>query len=168
MQARIFQINRSPGGVPKLPVQHADVTHLGIVGDDHEFPKIHGGPDKALCLFSLERILELQAQGHPIFPGAVGENVTITGLNWNDVVPGVQLSLGDEVIVEVTSYTSPCNSIPAFFSDGDYMRISQKIHPGHSRVYARVLREGRLVTGNQVCVTKVGNVSSTIESPLSL
>ena len=85
MQARIFQINRSPGGVPKLPVQHADVTHFGIVGDDHEFPKIHGGLDKALCLFSLERILELQAEGHPIFPGAVGENVTIIGLNWSDV-----------------------------------------------------------------------------------
>ena len=40
-------------------------------------PIFHGGPERALCLFSLERILELQAEGHPIFPGAAGENITI-------------------------------------------------------------------------------------------
>ena len=150
MQARIFQLNTSPGGIPKLPVREGAVTSLGIVGDDHAFPKIHGGPDKALCLFSLERILELQAEGHPIFPGAVGENVTVTGLNWSEITPGVQLSLGDEVIIEITSYTAPCNSIPASFSNGDYSRISQKVHPGYSRVYARVLREGRLAIGQEV------------------
>ncbi len=152
MQGRIFQINVSPGGVPKLPIREALVDALGIVSDEHAFPRIHGGPDKALCLFSLERILELQSEGHPIFPGAVGENVTVSALNWNEVVPGVRLSLGEEVLVEITSYTSPCNSIPAFFVDGDYSRISQKIHPGYSRVYARVLREGRLAIGQPVRV----------------
>jgi len=152
MQGRIFQINVSPGGVPKLPIREALVDALGIVSDEHAFPRIHGGPDKALCLFSLERILELQSEGHPIFPGAVGENVTVSALNWNEVVPGVRLSLGEEVLVEITSYTSPCNSIPAFFVDGDYSRISQKIHPGYSRVYARVLSEGRLVIGQPIRV----------------
>ena len=152
LHARIFQINISPGGLPKLPIREAIVNTLGIVGDDHKFPKIHGGPDKALCLFSLERIVELQAEGHPIFPGAVGENLTVTGLNWDEVIPGVQLSLGEEVVVEITSYTSPCNSIPESFRDGDYARISQKAHPGWSRVYARVLREGRLAVGDDVRV----------------
>jgi len=57
MQARIFQINSSPGGVPKLAVREATLTELGLVGDDHNFPDIHGGPERALCLFSLERIL---------------------------------------------------------------------------------------------------------------
>lgn len=154
LHARIFQLNISPGGLPKLPIREAIVNALGIVGDDHEFPKIHGGPDKALCLFSLERIMELQAEGHPIFPGAVGENLTVTGLDWDQVIPGVQLSLGEEVLVEITSYTSPCNSIPESFRDGDYSRISQKVHPGWSRVYARVLHEGRLVLGDEVRVLK--------------
>jgi MOSC domain-containing protein YiiM len=152
MQGRIFQINSSPGGVPKLAVREATLTDLGLVGDAHNFPDIHGGPERALCLFSLERILEFQAEGHPIFPGAAGENVTITGLEWESLVPGVRLALGDEVLIEITKYTSPCNSMEASFSDGNYARISQKANPGYSRVYARVLRTGRLVVGQAVCV----------------
>ena len=150
MTARIFQLGTSPGGVPKVAVRDGQVGELGLAGDDHRFPDIHGGPDRALCLFSLERIQELQAEGHPIFPGSVGENVTISGLDWNQVVPGVRLSLGDEVLLEVTSYTTPCNTIPAYFVDGKYHRISQKVHPGWSRVYARVLREGKLQVGQPV------------------
>lgn len=150
MSGRIFQLNTSPGGVPKLAVRDAQVTELGLSGDDHNFPDIHGGPERAVCLFSLERILELQAEGHPIFPGAVGENVTISGLDWDDVRPGQQLALGDEVVLEITSYTSPCNSIPDSFLAGKYQRISQKIYPGYSRVYARVLRPGKIAIGQAV------------------
>ena len=150
MPGRIFQLNTSLGGVPKLAIREAEVTELGLIGDDHKFPDIHGGPERAVCLFSLERILELQSEGHPIFPGAVGENVTISGIDWSKVTPGQKLSLGDEVLVQITSYTSPCNSIPESFVDGEYQRISQKLHPGYSRVYARVLRPGRIVIGQPV------------------
>jgi len=150
MTGQIFQLNISAGGVPKLAVRQGEVNELGLVGDEHRFPDIHGGPERALCLFSLERILELQAEGHPIFPGAVGENITIAGIDWQQVVPGVQLALGEEVLLEITSYTSPCNTIPASFAEGQYQRISQKVHPGWSRVYARVLRGGQLRTGQPV------------------
>jgi MOSC domain-containing protein YiiM len=150
MNGRIFQLNSSPGGVPKSPVREAMVVESGLVGDSHNFPDIHGGPDRALCLFSLERILELQSEGHPIFPGSVGENVTVSGIDWAAIEPGRQLALGDEVVVEVTSYTSPCNSIPDSFCEGKYQRISQKLHPGCSRVYARVLKSGRIRIGQGV------------------
>ena len=150
MPGRIFQLNTSPGGVPKFAIREAEVTELGLTGDDHRFPDIHGGPERALCLFSLERILELQSEGHPIFPGAVGENITVFGIDWNEVTPGQQLQLGDEVLVEITSYTTPCNSIPESFVGGEYQRISQKLHPGYSRVYARVLRPGRIAIGQLV------------------
>jgi MOSC domain-containing protein YiiM len=152
VQGRIFQINSSPGGVPKLAVREAVVTELGLVGDDHNFPDIHGGPERALCLFSLERILELQAEGHPIFPGSIVENVTVVGLKWEKLEPGVRLALGDEVLIEITKYTSPCNSMEPSFLDGNYARLSQKANPGYSRVYARVLQTGRLVVGQTVRV----------------
>lgn len=160
MQGRIFQINSSPGGVPKFAAREATLTELGLVGDDHNCPDIHGGPERALCLFSLERILELQAEGHPIFPGAAGENVTVSGLDWEKLEPGVRLALGDEVLIEITKYTSPCNSMEASFSDGNYARISQKANPGYSRVYARVLQTGRLVVGQLVRVLD-GSLDST-------
>jgi len=150
MTGQIFQLNISAGGVPKLAVREGEVNELGMVGDEHRFLDIHGGPERALCLFSLERILELQAEGHPIFPGAVGENITIAGIDWQQVVPGAQLALGEEVLLEITSYTSPCNTIPASFADGQYQRILQKAHPGWSRVYARVLRAGAIRVGQKV------------------
>ena len=133
-----------------MPVREAVVTELGLVGDEHNFPDIHGGPERALCLFSLERILELQAQGHPIFPGAAGENVTIVGLEWGKLQPGDRLALGNEVLIEITRYTIPCNSMEPSFLDGNYARLSQKANPGHSRVYAKVLQTGRLAIGQPV------------------
>ncbi len=152
MSGRIFQLNVSPGGVPKTAVRDAALNELGLTGDDHRFPNIHGGPERALCLFSLERILDLQAEGHPIFPGAVGENVTISGLDWTELKPGTKLSLGDEVIIQLTSHTTPCNTIQDFFAEGKYQRIAEKVHPGESRIYARVLQAGRLIVGQSVKV----------------
>jgi MOSC domain-containing protein YiiM len=153
---RIVQINVSPGGVPKTAVASAQVAHLGLEGDGHRDLEHHGGPDRAVCLFSMERIRALQAEGHPIAPGALGENVTVEGIAWDDVVPGCRLALGDQVVLEVTRYTSPCINIrPAFFHR-DFSRVAEQRHPGWSRVYARVLAPGRITTGDSVRLLPAG------------
>jgi MOSC domain-containing protein YiiM len=153
---RIEQLSISKGGVPKLPVQEAVVGELGLEGDVQRDKKHHGGPDRALCLYALEVIQSLQAEGHPIQPGNTGENVTISGIDWEQVVPGVRLQLGAGVLVEVTSYTAPCDNNVAYFKDGDFMRMSQKLHPGWSRVYARVLSGGTLRPGDEVELVEAG------------
>jgi MOSC domain-containing protein YiiM len=140
----------SPGGVPKRPVEQADVTPGGLAGDAQRDREHHGGPERALCLFSMELIRALQAEGHPIEPGHIGENLTVEGLDWETVAPGVRLLLGEDVLVEVTRYTSPCLNIRASFAGGDYARVSQKRNPGASRVYARVLRTGPIRRGDAV------------------
>jgi MOSC domain-containing protein YiiM len=148
----IYQLNCSNGGVPKLPVREAQLTPTGLACDRQAHPRFHGGPERALCLYALEHIQALQAEGHPIFPGSVGENVTVAGLVWASLVPGVRLALGDEVVIELSSYTMPCRSIKRSFSDGRFERISQKAHAGQSRLYARVLRTGKLAVGQAVRV----------------
>lgn len=150
MEPRIFQLNTSPGGVPKRAVQSVAIGTNGLDGDGVNHPKIHGGPERAVCLWSLERILALQAEGHPIFPGAVGENVTLAGLDWSTLAPGAVLDLGDAVRLEIASYTSPCRTIAAYFTDAQFKRISEERHPGWSRLYARVLRPGTLTVGDPV------------------
>jgi MOSC domain-containing protein YiiM len=151
-EARIFQLNLSNGGVPKLAVREAVLGREGLEGDRQRDRRYHGGPDRALCLYALERVLELQAEGHPIFPGSAGENVTLVGLDWSSLAPGARLALGGEALVEIASYTTPCKVIAASFTGGDFKRISQKLRPGHSRLYARVLRPGRLAVGDIVRV----------------
>lgn len=153
---RIVQISVSPGGVPKRAVEEAAVTVLGVEGDAHRDTEHHGGPDRALCLYALEQIRALQADGHPVAPGALGENLTVEGLDWAAVGPGTRLLLGADVLAEVTRYTSPCLNIAGAFRDRDYARVSQKRHPGASRVYARVLRPGRIRAGDPVRVLDPG------------
>lgn len=152
MKGRIHQLNCSRGGVPKTPVPDAVLTPTGLEGDSVRHPRFHGGPERALCLFPLELIKELQSDGHPIFPGSIGENVTVEGLDWSSLAPGRRLALGDEVVVEISSYTTPCKTIAASFTDRDFSRVSQKVHPGESRLYARVIRTGRLAVGQTVRV----------------
>jgi MOSC domain-containing protein YiiM len=147
---RIVQINISSGGVPKLSVPSARVTELGIEGDLHRDMEHHGGAERALCLFAMEQIRVLQTEGHDVSPGAIGENLTVEGLDWERVTPGARLELGVGVLIEVTRYTSPCFKIEKAFADGDFSRVSQKSRPGSSRVYARVVREGAIREGDTV------------------
>ena len=147
--ATIRSLNVSPGGVPKRPVERALVTAAGMAGDRQRNLKYHGGPDRALCLYAVELIEALAAEGHPIGVGSTGENVTLEGLPWALVAPGVRLRLGP-VLVEVTAYTVPCRTIQGAFLAGRTGRISQKRFPGWSRVYARVLAPGELRVGDPV------------------
>jgi MOSC domain-containing protein YiiM len=144
-------VSASKGGVPKLPVARATVGQLGLEGDGHDEPPwIHGGIERALCLWSLERIEALNEEGHQLFPGAAGENVTISGLDWDEVVPGSFLKLGDTVVCMITRYTTPCRTNARWFKGGDINRMHQNLHPGWSRVYARIIEGGEIKPGDQV------------------
>ncbi len=157
-EPRIFQINASPeGGVPKHAQREAQIDALGIVGSRVAHPEDHGGPERALCLYSLERILALQAEGHPLFPGSIGENITTVNLDWEQIGLGACLKLGDQVVIQVTRYTSPCETIAASFVGGHYDRISQKRYAGWSRVYVRVLQPGQIRVGDRIEFVEAGN-----------
>ncbi|MDZ7727581.1 MAG: MOSC domain-containing protein [Dehalococcoidia bacterium] len=150
MDAIVEQVSVSPGGVPKTAVPSARISTGGVEGDRQRDTRNHGGPERAVCLLAGERIDALQAEGHPIGPGTTGENITTRGIEWAKVQPGTRLQLGDEVVLEVTRYTSPCKNIAGSFADGDFNRMNAKLHPGESRVYARVLDEGAVRPGDAV------------------
>ncbi|MGH7231937.1 MAG: MOSC domain-containing protein [Nitrospiraceae bacterium] len=152
---RVYQINVSDGGVPKLPVPRARITVEGVEGDRQRNPGIHGGKDRAVCLFSLEVIEALRTEGHSIAPGSSGENLTVAGVDWRSFRPGVRLSVG-EAHLEIVSYTAPCAQNARWFQDRNYSRLSQKRHPGWSRVYARVLTEGVVGAGDPVRLRNPG------------
>ena len=48
MKASLAQVNVSPGGMPKLPVDAARVTKHGLEGDVQRNKKYHGGPNRAV------------------------------------------------------------------------------------------------------------------------
>lgn len=150
-QGIVAQINVSDGGVPKRPITSARVDAGGVVGDRQKTRDHHGRPFQALCLWSVEVIEGLAAAGHPIAPGSAGENLTISGLDWNRLRPGALVRLG-EVDAEITSYATPCKQNARWFSDRDFRRIDHERNPGTGRLYAAVLGGGAVAVGDPVVV----------------
>ena len=145
----VHSINTSDGGVPKLPRASCLVRASGLEGDRQRDLEYHGGPERAVSLYSLERIEALRAEGHPIAPGTIGENLTLAGLDWEALRPGLQLEIGD-ALIQLTSHAAPCRNIAGSFKDRVFTRVAEKAHPGWSRFYARVLKEGTLRVGDVV------------------
>ncbi len=147
-QGTVAQLNTSKGGLPKLPVDQVTVGWRGVEGDSQKTRVHHGRPWQALCLWSTEVIEQLRTDGHSVAPGFAGENVTISGLHWPDVRPGVRLRIG-EVLCEASAYALPCYQNTAWFMDGDFEAMHHERGPV-SRVYATVLEPGRITTSDRV------------------
>lgn len=148
----MLQVNISPGGVPKQSVERGQVGRLGLEGDAHSHIGVHGGPHRAVCLLGIEVIQRVAAEGHPIAPGSVGENLTTEGLELAGLAPGTRLAVGPEVVLEVSGPANPCDVIKGSFLEGKSGRISILKHPSDSRVYARVLAEGAVAAGDTIRV----------------
>jgi MOSC domain-containing protein YiiM len=103
MDGLLASINVSDGGVPKLARHRAAIRTTGVDGDRQANLKIHGGPARAVSLYSLELIQALHAEGHPIAAGTIGENLTISGVPWESMMPGVWVDVGD-VSLELTGF----------------------------------------------------------------
>lgn len=159
MVGSVHQISVSNGGVPKLPIATARVSSNGLDGDWQNDRKHHGGPDRAVCLFPLSLIERLRSEGHPIVPGSIGENLTLAGISveeWAGLKAGARLQFAGGVCLEIASYCNPCSTIRDSFRDLQFTRVKQDLHPGHSRLYSRVLKEGLIATGEHLTIEAAG------------
>jgi len=151
MRGVVHQISVSAGGVPKLPAPGpVAMTPTGVEGDDQSDTKHHGGPEQHVCIYSLEVIEALRAEGHPIFPGAAGENLTVSGLDWELLERGQRMTIGADAVVEVTWPATPCGKNSQWFADRDPTRMSYELRPGWSRWYAKVITPGTISAGDAV------------------
>lgn len=150
VEGKLLQVNVSDGGVPKLPVETARVTALGVEGDRQASDTVHGGPHRAVAILGIEAIRRVAAEGNPIGPGTTGENLTTEGFDVSLLPAGTRLAIGDDVVLEISQPTNPCRTIRHSFSDLRFGRLSMKAHPADSRMYARVLREGVVRAGDPI------------------
>ncbi|MCA9285969.1 MAG: MOSC domain-containing protein [Phycisphaerales bacterium] len=150
---QVLSINTSPGGIPKLPRPSCRVSMRGLEGDAHNHEK-HNHPDCAVSLLDLEMIASLREDGFELVPGSVGENLTLSGVNVQDMSIGDRLrfvnpdgSEGPEI--ELTKVRKPCFVLDAIHPD------LQALAPGRIGFLAKVVREGNLVRAARV-VAKPG------------
>jgi MOSC domain-containing protein YiiM len=157
MQGTIVQVNISPGGLPKRAIAEGWVTPLGIEGDLHAHPNIHGGPLKAILIIASEVVDDLVERGYPLFYGAMGENLTTQGIDVRRIRIGDQIRAGGAVL-EITQPRGPCSALDIY---GESLRLEvydQKVkqrdytsaHWGMSGFYASVVAPGPVRAGDPV------------------
>jgi MOSC domain-containing protein YiiM len=158
MTGSVLQINVSTGGVPKRAVPEAQVTALGVEGDGHGHPEIHGGADRAVLLITSEGIEELAALGFPLIYGSLGENLTTRGIARRDWRVGQRWRIGADVVIEITKRRAPCQQLNVYgpglqaaiydAQTGDGDPASPRW--GLSGVYASVVTPGLLRSGDAI------------------
>jgi MOSC domain-containing protein YiiM len=149
MQGAIVQVNVSLGGLPKRAISEGLITPLGIQGDLHAHPAIHGGPRKAILLVASEVVDQLAERGYPVFYGALGENLTTRGICFHDLRIGDQLRAGG-ALLEVTGPRGPCSGLHIYGESirGEIydarVKTLDRTSPrwGMSGFYAQVLHSG--------------------------
>ena len=154
MSAVVHSINISTqGGVPKLPIDKAEIKFEGVEGDFNKFrtEKKNSTGTRAVTLFSLEQIEKLKSEGHAIDVGTTGENITIEGVDWPSLEVGARMMIG-EAMIELSEPTAPCSKIGKSFIDGAFSRIDHELELGWSRWSASVIEEGQVEVGNQVII----------------
>jgi MOSC domain-containing protein YiiM len=139
------------------------LTPLGFEGDAHAHPAIHGGPLKAVLLLANEVIERLKAEGYPVYPGALGENLTTEGLDYRYIRAGQRFRAG-QAFLEITRIRVPCSTLDLYNSPGK--RIQDAIYDtqveagdpssprwGMSGFYARVVDPGMIRTKDIITLT---------------
>lgn len=152
MLGRVESLQASGGGVPKLPIERAEIDVDGVVGDVQGNRRNHGRPWQAVCVYSAGLLAALRSEGHPIVAGGAGENMTVSGLDWSRLRGGLTIEIGDVRLV-TSSPAAPCHKIAENFRDRDWMRIDHGERPGWARWYASVLTGGSVAPGDEVRVT---------------
>ncbi|HEX5432497.1 MAG TPA: MOSC domain-containing protein [Bryobacteraceae bacterium] len=133
------------------------VTPLGIQGDLHAHPAIHGGPRKAILWMTSEGIEELKEAGFPLYYGALGENVTTTGVDRRFLRVGQRWRIG-QAVIELTRLRVPCATIDVYGPEIKQAIYDEQVKAGDpssprwglSGFYASILRTGTIRAGDPV------------------
>jgi MOSC domain-containing protein YiiM len=155
----ILQVNISPGGLPKRPIEEGFIGPLGIEGDVHAHPEIHGGARQAILIIASETVEALRRRGYPLFYGAMGENLTTHGLEIRDIRIGDQIRAGG-TLLEITKPRGPCTALDIY---GDTLKaevwdakVKARDHTsprwGMSGFYASVVEPGPVRAGDPIMV----------------
>jgi MOSC domain-containing protein YiiM len=120
--------------------------NFGLVGDAHA----HGHTHRQVSLLALESIQKMRDCGVDVGPGDFAENLTTRDIDIASLPIGSQLLVGDDIILELTQIGKQCHTKCAIFR-----QVGTCIMPKEG-VFARVIRGGRINTGDAIRITHVG------------
>ena len=155
MSSSILQINKKPKikkevGLPKVAVDKAKVTLSGIVGDFNRFrsTKKKNDPEMGLMLLTSDIIHELNSEGWPIPPGDLGENITLTDMDYRSLAPRHKYEVGS-IQIEISFICDPCSNLQVLpYVGKKKIKDFIKTLLGRRGWYAKVLKAGTIHKGD--------------------
>ena len=114
------------------------IEEFGIEGDAHA-----GKWHRQVSLLAFEKIDEFRKKGGDVDFGAFGENLVIEGIELNKLPVGQRLTIGEEVLLEVTQIGKECHDKCAI-----YYQVGECIMPKNG-IFARVLKGGKVKVGDE-------------------
>jgi MOSC domain-containing protein YiiM len=138
-----------------------DLGVEGLAGDQQANRRVHGGPDKAVCVYSLDHAAWWrETLSEPDWgAGAVGENFSVAGQTEPSVCLGDVFEVGS-ALLQVSQPRSPCQTLARRWQRPDLPK--RVVRTGRSGWYLRVLREGRVEAGQPLTLIERPHPSWTI------
>lgn len=141
-------------GIYKKPFKgYIELQEELVKNDTISNREVHGGIDKACYLFSSDHYSYWRKK-YPDLDwnwGMFGENLTVDGLNEDEICIGDVFSLGSTV-VQVSQPREPCFKLGIRF--GSQQILKEFISYGYPGTYVRVLSEGRVSAGDSLILIK--------------
>ena len=144
--SKIIAVSRSEQkGTKKINVSEGVLKeNYGLVGDAHADCCTH----RQVSLLAIESIEKMRQLGFSITPGDFAENLTSEGIDLVSLPIGTRLSIGEEIVLEITQIGKECHTGCAI-----YRQIGKCIMPKEG-VFAQVIRGGLVKAGDSIKVSK--------------
>lgn len=123
----------------------------GLVGDAHADCCTH----RQVSLLAMESIDKVRRLGFEVSPGDFAENLTTRGVELLSLPVGTKISIGGDVLLEVTQIGKKCHSGCAILRE-----IGKCIMPREG-IFARVIHGGPVRAGDRIKIGKVDNETET-------
>ena len=127
-------------GTRKKVVGQCEIKDGGLTGDAHADCATH----RQVSLLAIESIDKMRAMGLKVGPGSFAENLTTEGIDLVTLPIGTKLSIGKDVVLEVTQIGKECHTPCAI-----YRQAGTCVMPTEG-IFGKVIHGGIVKTGDTI------------------
>ena len=128
--------------IMKKNVEEAFLTKNGFTGDSVANRDVHGGPERAVCLYPYEHYEQWEREfNKSLKRPAFGENICVKNMLEENIYIGDTFSLG-EAIIQVSQGRIPCATISRH--NREERLLSRIVETGFTGYLFRVIQEGNV------------------------
>lgn len=139
MKIESIAISKKKGTKKETVDEAVVIAGHGLSGDAHA-----GDWHRQVSFLSMESIDQAKTEGLSVTFGSYAENIATSGIDWPTVPAGSRLTLGGQVIVEITQIGKECHRKCAI-----YYQAGDCIMPREG-VFGRVLQGGTIRVGDAI------------------